>query len=146
MKKRLLALALTAVMAGSLAACGGSGGGTTTAAPAATQAPEQKSGEESGAATKAASEAASSQSGSGGYELALVTDLGTIDDKSFNQGAWEGLKKYAEENSISYKYYQPQEGTTDSYLETIGLAIEGGANLVVCPGFLFEDPIFMAQD
>ena len=146
MKKRLLALALTAVMAGSLAACGGSGGGTTTAAPAATQAPEQKSGEESGAATKAASEAASSQSGSGGYELALVTDLGTIDDKSFNQGAWEGLKKYAEENSISYKYYQPQEGTTDSYLETIGLAIEGGAKLVVCPGFLFEEPIFMAQD
>ena len=51
MKKRLLALALTAVMAGSLAACGGSGGGTTTAAPAASQAPEQKSGEQSGAGT-----------------------------------------------------------------------------------------------
>ena len=78
--------------------------------------------------------------------LPLVTDLGTIDDKSFNQGAWEGLKKYAEENSISYKYYQPQEGTTDSYLETIGLAIEGGAKLVVCPGFLFEEPIYLAQD
>ena len=89
-------------------------------------------------------EAAASQSG--GYELALVTDLGTIDDKSFNQGAWEGLKKYAEENSITYKYYQPQEGTTDAYLETIGLAIEGGAKLVVCPGFLFEEPIYIAQD
>ena len=83
---------------------------------------------------------------SGGYELALVTDLGTIDDKSFNQGAWEGLKKYTEENSITYKYYQPQEGTTDAYLETIGLAIEGGAKLVVCPGFLFEEPIYIAQD
>lgn len=26
-------------------------------------------------------------------ELALITDIGTIDDKSFNQGAWEGLVK-----------------------------------------------------
>ena len=82
----------------------------------------------------------------GKAELALITDLGTIDDKSFNQGAWEGLKQYAEENGISYKYYQPQEGTTDSYIETIGLAVEGGAKLVVCPGFLFEEPIFIAQD
>ena len=56
------------------------------------------------------------------------------------------MKKYAEENGISYKYYQPQEGTTDSYLETIGLAIEGGAKLVVCPGFLFEEPVYLAQD
>ncbi len=79
------------------------------------------------------------------YELALVTDLGTIDDKSFNQGAWEGLEKYAKENNITYKYYQPQEGTTDAYIETIGLAIEGGAKLVVCPGFLFETPIFNVQ-
>ena len=23
-----------------------------------------------------------------GFELALITDIGTIDDKSFNQGAW----------------------------------------------------------
>lgn len=82
----------------------------------------------------------------GKAELALVTDLGTIDDKSFNQGAWEGLKKYAEEKGISYKYYQPQEATTDSYIETIGLAVEGGAKLIVCPGFLFEEPVFIAQD
>ena len=141
MKKTVLALALAAAMVGSLTACSGGSKTESTAAPAETQAPaaESKDGE-------ATTEAAASQPSSGGYELALVTDLGTIDDKSFNQGAWEGLKKYAEENGISYKYYQPQEGTTDSYLETIGLAIEGGAKLVVCPGFLFEEPIYMAQD
>ena len=33
-----------------------------------------------------------------GYEVALVTDIGTIDDKSFNQGAWEGVEKYGEES------------------------------------------------
>ena len=150
MKKRILALALAAVMAGSLSACSGSSGTDTKAAPAQTEAPASESKPEAKEESKAeegdAAKTASSKGGAEGYELALVTDLGTIDDKSFNQGAWEGLKKYAEENSISYKYYQPQEGTTDSYLETIGLAIEGGAKLVVCPGFLFEEPIYMAQD
>ena len=150
MKKRILALALAAVMAGSLTACSGSSGTDTKAAPAQTGAPASESKPEAKEESKAeegdAAKTASSKGGAEGYELALVTDLGTIDDKSFNQGAWEGLKKYAEENSISYKYYQPQEGTTDSYLETIGLAIEGGAKLVVCPGFLFEEPIYMAQD
>jgi len=29
------------------------------------------------------------------YELALVTDIGTINDKSFNQGTWEGLVAFA---------------------------------------------------
>ena len=48
---------------------------------------------------------ASDASADGSYELALVTDLGTIDDKSFNQGAWEGMERYAKENNISYKYY-----------------------------------------
>lgn len=139
MKKRFMALMMAAAMTATLTACGG-GSSTpeTTAAGTETTAAETK-GEET-------TTAAASGDSASGYELALVTDLGTIDDKSFNQGAWEGLKKYAEENSITYKYYQPQEGTTDSYLETIGLAIEGGAKLVVCPGFLFEEPIYLAQD
>lgn len=89
----------------------------------------------------------SSQSGTiEKYEIALITDLGRIDDKSFNQATWEGVKQYAEEHSISYKYYQPEEGTTDAYVETIDQAIEGGAKLVVCPGYLFETPVFIAQD
>lgn len=90
----------------------------------------------------AASEAEPTQK----YELALITDLGQIDDKSFNQASWEGVKQYAEEHGISYKYYQPVEGTTDAYVETIDQAIEGGAKLVVCPGYLFETPVFIAQD
>lgn len=80
------------------------------------------------------------------FELALVTDLGTIDDKSFNQGAWEGLKKYAEEKKITYKYYKPAEKTTTAYLDAIDLAVKGGAKLVVCPGFLFEPAVYEAQD
>lgn len=81
----------------------------------------------------------------GKYELALVTDVGTIDDKSFNQGSWEGLVKYAEEHNITHKYYKPAEKSTDSYLAAIELAVKGGAKLVVTPGFLFEEAVYLAQ-
>lgn len=80
-----------------------------------------------------------------GFELALITDVGTIDDKSFNQGSWEGLTQYAEENNKTYKYYQPAEATTAAYLETMTLAVRGGAKLIVCPGYKFAEALYDAQ-
>ena len=77
-----------------------------------------------------------------GYELALITDIGTIDDKSFTQGSWEGLKKYAEEKGITYKYYKPAGKDTDSKIDSIYLAISSGAKLIVTPGYLFEPAIY----
>lgn len=85
-------------------------------------------------------------SGGKGYELALITDVGTIDDRSFNQGAWEGLKKYAEEKKIAHKYYQPAEKSTDAYINAIDLAVAGKAKVIVTPGFLFEPAVYKAQD
>ena len=119
--KKLLSVLLCMSMLFTLVACGSS---STSAPSAETQAAE---------ATES-------------FELALVTDLGTIDDKSFNQGAWEGLTNYAQQNGKTFKYYQPQEAGTNAYLETIELAIEGGAKLVVCPGYLFEEPVYLAQE
>ncbi len=84
--------------------------------------------------------------GGKGYELALITDVGTIDDRSFNQGSWEGLKKYAEEKNISHKYYQPAEKSTDAYINAIDLAVAGKAQVIVTPGFLFESAVYKAQD
>ena len=144
MKSKILSVLLCASMVAAMLVGCGSKTEEAPAAEAATEAPAAEAEAEAPAAEEAAP-TASEANEEGGYELALVTDLGTIDDKSFNQGAWEGMKKYAEENGISYKYYQPQEGTTDAYVETIGLAIEGGAKLVVCPGFLFEEPVYIVQ-
>ncbi|MBE6034192.1 MAG: BMP family ABC transporter substrate-binding protein [Clostridiales bacterium] len=80
------------------------------------------------------------------YEIAMITDVGEIDDKSFNQGTWEGIKAYAEENKITHKYYKPTEESVDAYLAAIQLAVEGGAKIVVTPGYLFETPIYKAQE
>ena len=80
------------------------------------------------------------------YEIGMITDIGTIDDKSFNQGTWEGIVAYADKNKITHKYYKPTEQSTDAYLAAIELAVKGGAKVIVTPGFLFEEPIFKAQD
>lgn len=81
-----------------------------------------------------------------GIELALITDLGTINDKSFNQGSWEGLVKYAEENNITHQYYQPAGQGDEIYIDAIDQAVAAGAKVVVTPGFLFEPAVFIAQN
>ena len=80
-----------------------------------------------------------------GFEIALITDKGNIDDKSFNQGAWEGVVEFAEAENITHKYYKPEEASDAGYLAAIDLAVTGGAKVIVTPGFLFEVPIFEAQ-
>ncbi len=77
----------------------------------------------------------------GTYELAFVTDVGQLKDKSFNQGTWNGVKAYAAANGMSYKYYQPANGdqaTDDDRYDAMKAAVEGGAKVVVCAGFMQE--------
>jgi len=83
--------------------------------------------------------------GEDGYEIALITDKGNIDDRSFNQGAWEGVVEFAETNDISHTYIKPEEASDAGYLAAIDLAVQGGAEVIVTPGFLFEVPIYEAQ-
>ena len=81
-----------------------------------------------------------------GFEIALVTDVGNIDDQSFNQSAWEAVKEYAEANGKTYAYYRPSEDSTEARVEQIENAIEKGAKVIVCPGYLFEEALYNVQD
>lgn len=81
-----------------------------------------------------------------GPDITLITDKGNIDDKSFNQGSWEGVVEFATENKIPHTYIKPEDASDAGYLEAIDLAVEGGAKVIVTPGFLFEVAIFEAQN
>ena len=81
----------------------------------------------------------------GANSLYLITDVGTIDDKSFNQGSWEGLKQLGDEIGVEAKYLQPAEKSTSAYLASIAEAANAGAKIIVTPGFLFENAVFEAQ-
>ncbi|MFR1833312.1 MAG: BMP family lipoprotein [Lachnospiraceae bacterium] len=99
-----------------------------------------------GGNTAESTQAQGSSDSSAGAEIAMIADGGTIDDKGFNQGTYEGVKQYGEEKGISYKYYKPVEKTTDAYLSAMELAIEGGAKIIVAPGFRFTEAMYIAQD
>lgn len=122
MKKRALSLLLAGMMILSLGAC--------AKKPDATA--------DSGSATD-------KKDSDKGYELALITDVGTIDDKSFNQGSWEGLEAYAKDNDLTCKYYKPAEKSDEACMTSIDLAVKGGAKVIVTPGFLFEVPVEQSQ-
>ena len=152
--KKILALILALVMVFALVACG------TTAAPAATEEPKT----EEPAATEAPAEEPTEApaepteppaeepatvsaddtedtmtSADGKYEIAFVTDVGQLKDKSFNQGTFDGVKLYAHENGLSYKYYQPANGdqaTDDDRYDAMKAAAENGAKIIVCAGFM----------
>ncbi|MFZ1554027.1 MAG: BMP family ABC transporter substrate-binding protein, partial [Anaerolineae bacterium] len=65
-----------------LSACGG--GATPTAAPKATEAPK---------ATAAPNATEAPKPAAGGFKIGLVTDVGRVNDRSFNQSAWEGAQQ-----------------------------------------------------
>ena len=148
--KKILAMLLVLAMTLGLVACGGSSAPAATeapaAAPAATEAPTAAPAETEAAATEAPAAAASADdipdemtSADGKYQVAFVTDVGQLKDKSFNQGTFDGVKLYAATAGKSYKYYQPAGGdqaTDDDRYDAMKLAADNGAEVIVCAGFM----------
>lgn len=80
-------------------------------------------------------------------EVVMITDVGTIDDRSFNQGTWEGVQAYGDETGKSVDYIKPAEKSDNAYKEAIDQAVNDyGAKVVVTPGYLFEASIYEKQD
>lgn len=117
MKKKLIALTLAALMATGLVGCGGGNTNTTG------------NGEEKKADLK----------------VGMVTDAGTIDDKSFNQGTWEGILKAEEELGIERNYLKPAGTTEADYIKEIQNLYDTGYKFIVTPGFKFETAIYNSQ-
>ena len=142
--KKLLALLLCLAMVFGLAACGNSNKPADSQTPAPgtnteTPAPETGTPGETEADPDAIEDSMTSADGK--YQVAFVTDVGQLKDKSFNQGTFDGVKLYAAANGLSYKYYQPANGseaTDDDRYDAMKAAVEGGADVVVCAGYLQE--------
>lgn len=80
------------------------------------------------------------------FKVGMVTNSGTIDDKSFNQSTWEGIQRGAKEFNLEIKYLKPEGATEADYLKEIGNLYDAGFRLIICPGFPFETAIFRAQN
>ncbi|MCD8382326.1 MAG: BMP family ABC transporter substrate-binding protein [Clostridiales bacterium] len=172
--KKLLALLLALMMCFALAACGSSSDSTTTEdtsdtteetsdadtteessdADTAEETDEVEAEAEAETEDTTSTETVSADdiddnmtSEDGTYEIAFVTDVGSLKDKSFNEGTWNGVKLYAYENGLSYKYYQPaneSEATDDDRYDAMAAACDAGAKVVVCAGYLQETALTQA--
>ncbi|WP_010282301.1 BMP family lipoprotein [Bacillus timonensis] len=78
-------------------------------------------------------------------KVGMVTDAGTIDDKSFNQGTWEGILAAKEAYGIQEKYLRPAGEIEAEYLKEIGNLYDAGYKFIFTPGFKFETAIYQAQ-
>ncbi|MCC6616945.1 MAG: BMP family ABC transporter substrate-binding protein [Anaerolineae bacterium] len=65
--------------------------------------------------------------------VGLVTDVGEIDDKSFNQSAWEGVQMAANELGAQVEYIETQDAK--DYLTNIALFADNGYDIIVTVGF-----------
>ncbi len=125
--KKFLAFVMAASMALSLAACVGSTPASSTASTT----------------TEATTEAAASGSKT---DVAFVTDVGNIDDQSFNQYTWQGVQDFCSANSLNANYYRPTEDSDAARLEQMDNAVNDGAKAIVVAGYLFGSSIAEAQE
>lgn len=74
--------------------------------------------------------------------VGFVTDMGGIDDRSFNQGSWEGVVKFAEDNDLPKACYTYLESKTEAdYVSNLSTLADDGYKLVIAAGYLFEDAL-----
>lgn len=131
--KKILAIALALVMVLAMVACGEK--------PAPTPDPDPTPDPTPTVITNADEIADEMTTEDGKYEIGFVTDVGQLKDGSFNQGTFDGVKLYAANHNLSYKYYMPANGdkaTDEDRYDAMKAACDNGAKAVVTAGFLQE--------
>lgn len=90
----------------------------------------------------------SSNNGDGGKQIkaGMVTDGGTVEDKSFNEGTWTGLKEAEKDLNTKIQYLQPAGTTEADYLKEISNLYDAGFKFIVTPGYKFETAVYKSQD
>ena len=78
------------------------------------------------------------------FSVAMVTDVGGVDDKSFNQSAWEGLQAFGEENGLEkgdggFDYLQ--SASDADYNTNLNNLIRRDFDVVYGIGFLMEGAV-----
>lgn len=136
MKRKFMAVLLSAVMVLSLAACGNKGSNEpdkTASEKPASEAPAKTDP----ASTEPASTEPETPSTGEGLKVALVTDVGGVNDGSFNQSAWEGLQRAEKELGVEVNYL---ESATDAdYTPNIETLVDEEYDLIISVGYMLAE-------
>ena len=72
------------------------------------------------------------------FKVGMVTDVGGVNDKSFNQTSWEGLQALAKE-SADFEVSYLESKTDADYQTNINTFIDEGTDLIICVGYMLAD-------
>lgn len=78
--------------------------------------------------------------------IAMITDIGGIDDQSICQGTWQGVEQFATAHDTPTAYYVPTEASMAARSAAIDAAVAEGATTIVCPGDAFGEVVYAAQE
>lgn len=76
--------------------------------------------------------------------VVMITDTGGLGDGSFNDSAWAGFQRAEKDLGVKINYLE--SATADDYGPNIASAVEGGADLIVCVGFMMQEALTAAAD
>ena len=79
-----------------------------------------------------------------GVQYGQITDVGGIDDKGFNQLAWEGLQRAGQELGASVQFLESQQQT--DYEKNISEFLNQDYNGIITVGFLLADATKAASE
>jgi basic membrane protein A and related proteins len=134
-RNRLFVLAsLLLVFSLLLAAC------PAPAAPAQPPAPAAPAATPAAAEEPAAPAAPGAAIAPADLQVGLVTDVGRVNDRSFNQSAWEGVQRAAQELGIpetNIRFIETQSPT--DYMDNIQQFVDAGFQVIVTVGFALGD-------
>lgn len=123
-KQKFLSLLTLGLSAGVLlAACGNDGGSDTSS--------EVEQSSEVG-----------SEASANDFTTVMVTDIGGVDDKSFNQSAWEGLQAWGEENGKSEGidgYNHIVSNSDAEFITNLTTAVNSNFDLVFGVGYKLKE-------
>ncbi|MEK5235396.1 BMP family ABC transporter substrate-binding protein [Paenibacillus sp. FSL L8-0470] len=77
--------------------------------------------------------------GASDVKVGLVTDVGGVNDKSFNQSAWEALEALNKESGVEIKYLQSKANA--DYVPNLNQFVKGGYDLTWGIGFDLGDAL-----
>lgn len=81
----------------------------------------------------------------GDFAAGMVTDVGGVDDRSFNETSWNGLQQAEDDLGIQVTVLESQQQT--DYATNLSQLIEQGYDVIVTVGFLLgEDTATFAAD
>jgi len=78
------------------------------------------------------------------YKACQVTDVGGIDDKSFNATAWKGIQDAIADLGIEGKFLESQQQT--DYEKNINAFLEDECDVIISVGFLLADATAAAAE